>query len=600
MSTEAEFVPATRKTVSAFAVFVERRTLVMLALGFSAGLPFLLVFDTLSAWLRASGLSLEVIGFFSLVTMIYSFKFLWAPLIDRARVPLLTAWLGHRRSWMLVCQGLIMLGLWLVAGTDPATGPTAVAVFAVLVGFSSATQDIAIDAWRIEAADISQQGAMAAAYQWGYRIATLVAGAVPLLLAETYGWNLSYAVMAALMTVGVVAVMAAPREQHHAIRPIHAEGIQPAPVREFVEWVARLAILAFGALLLGSGLTANAGAQGAVLNALGATGTRDAVLSAWASDARVWVPLLAVVLGFSVIVLATLPLPGARTRPGVYLSAALGDPLRDFFARYGSEAALILALICLYRLPDFVLNIMNPFYIDLGFTLVEIAEVRKIFGVAMTMVGVLAGGFAVARYGFLRAMVIGAFVGPLSNLIFAWLSTRGHDLFALFVAIGIENVTNGFAGTSLIAYMSSLTSAGFTATQYALFSSLYAIPTRLVASQSGRIVEAAARGADAGGVLSRFNGFFAGLPEETFATAFERSGVSPAALGTGYLVFFAYSAFTGIFAIVLALTVLRRNTAQIGTIEPATESQEMPPARVVGEPVQRHDSLRKTFGPKDN
>jgi len=571
MSTETEFVPAPRKTVSALAVFVDRRTLVMLALGFSAGLPFLLVFDTLSAWLRASGLSLEVIGFFSLVTMIYSFKFLWAPLIDRARVPVLTTWLGHRRSWMLVCQGLIMLGLWLVAGTDPATGLVAVAVFAVLVGVFSATQDIAIDAWRIEAAEISRQGAMAAAYQWGYRIATLVAGAVPLLLAEAYGWNLSYAVMAALMTVGVVAVLAAPREEHHAIRPIHAEGIRPAPERDFLEWAARLAIVAFGALLLGSGLTANAGALVPVLNALGAIGARDAVLSAWASGGRVWVHLLAVVLGFSVIVLATLPVPGTRTRPGVYLSAALGDPLRDFFARYGSEATLILALICLYRLPDFVLNIMNPFYIDLGFTLVEIAEVRKIFGVAMTMVGVLAGGFAVARYGLLRALVIGAFVGPLSNLVFAWLATRGHDLFALFVAIGIENVTNGFAGTSLIAYMSSLTAAGFTATQYALFSSLYAIPTRIIASQSGRIVESAARNADAGGVLSRFNGLFAGLPQETFAAALERSGVSPAALGTGYFVFFAYSALVGIFAIVLSLAILRRNVAQIATIEPATE-----------------------------
>ncbi len=573
MSTQAELVPASQKAGSALAVFIERRAMVMLALGFSAGLPFLLVFDTLSAWLRASGLSLEVIGFFSLVTMIYSFKFLWAPLIDRARVPILTAWLGHRRSWMLVCQGLIMLGLWLVAGTNPATGLTSVAVFAVLVGFCSATQDIAIDAWRIEAADISRQGAMAAAYQWGYRVATLVAGAVPLLLAETYGWNLSYAVMAALMTVGVVAVMAAPREEHHAIRPIHAEGILPAPVRDFLEWAARLAIVAFGALLLGSGLTANAGAFAGVLNGLGATGTRDAVLSAWASGGRVWVHLLAVVSGFSVIGLATLPVPGTRTRPGVFLSAALGDPLRDFFARYGSEAALILALICLYRLPDFVLNIMNPFYIDLGFTLVEIAEVRKIFGVVMTMVGVLAGGFAVARYGCLRALVIGAFVGPLSNLIFAWLSTRGHDLLALFVAIGIENVTNGFAGTALIAYMSSLTSVGFTATQYALFSSLYAIPTRIIASQSGRIVESVARSADIGGFVSRFNGLFAGLPQETFATALQRSGVSPAALGTGYFVFFGYSAFVGIFAIVLSLAVLRRqNAARIPAVEPESES----------------------------
>ena len=340
MSAETEFVPATRKTASALAVFVDRRTLVMLALGFSAGLPFLLVFDTLSAWLRASGLSLEVIGFFSLVTMIYSFKFLWAPLIDRARVPFLTAWLGHRRSWMLVCQGLIMLGLWLVAGTDPATRPRAPwRSFAVLVGFSSATQDIAIDAWRIEAADVSRQGAMAAAYQWGYRVATLVAGAVPLLLADTYGWNFSYAVMAALMTVGVVAVMAAPREEHHAIRPIHAEDIPRAPVMECLEWAARLAVLVLGALLLGSGLTANAGALAQRAERRG----RDRRRRRRARRPGRRMPAsgftsLAVLLGLRRDRLSRpCRFPAPARGQACYLSAALGDPLRDFFARYGSD-----------------------------------------------------------------------------------------------------------------------------------------------------------------------------------------------------------------------------------------------------------------------
>ena len=579
MSRESESTSGSPTVVSALRVYAERPALVMVALGFSAGLPYFLIFDTLSAWLRASGLSLEVIGFFSLVTLVSTFKFLWAPFIDRARVPVLHGWFGHRRSWMLVCQGLIMFGLWMVAGTDPTRSLGAIAVFAVLIGFSSATQDIAIDAWRIEAAETSKQGAMAAAYQWGYRVAIIVAGAVPLLLADAYGWNFSYAVMAALMTIGVLAVLAAPREEHHAIRPIHAEGIRPAPVREALEWIARLVILATGALVLGSGLAANAGVLAGVLNGLGATGVRDAVLAAWASDARVWVHLAAVIAGFGVIVLATLPLPGGRTRPGVYLSSALADPLRDFFVRHRSAAGLILALICLYRIPDFVLNIMNPFYLDLGYTLVEIAEVRKIFGVGMSMLGVFAGGVAVARYGLLRAMVIGAFAGPVSNLLFIWLETQGHNLFALFAAIGLDNVAGGFAGTCLIAYMSSLTSAGFTATQYALFSSLYAIPGRLLASQSGRIVEGAARAADAGGVLSGLKGYFAGLPPENFATAVERSGVSPAALGAGYAVFFAYSAIIGVFAVVLAFAVLRRQEdeerLQVGRVLPD-------PARAAG------------------
>ncbi len=562
MSSETESAPRKRTVLSALGVFAERPTLVMVALGFAAGLPYYLIFDTLSAWLRASGLSLEVIGFFSLVTLVSTFKFLWAPFVDRAQIPILTGWLGHRRSWMLVCQVMIMLGLWLVAGSDPTRSLGRIAVFAVLVGFSSATQDIAIDAWRIETAEISKQGAMAAAYQWGYRVAIIVAGAVPLLLASAYGWNFSYAVMVALMTVGVMAVLAAPREERHAIRPIQTEGIQPAPSREALEWIARLVLLAAGALVLGSGLAANAGILADVLTWLGANGAAQAVLSAWKSNARAWFHLAAMLLGVAVIVVATLPLPGARTRPGVYLSSALGDPLRDFFARHRSAGGLILALICLYRIPDFVLVIMNPFYLDLGYSLVEIAEVRKIFGVWMTMFGVFAGGVAVARYGLMRSMVIGAFAGPVSNLLFIWLALQRHSLWALFAAIGLDNVAGGFAGTCLIAYMSSLTSKGFTATQYALFSSLYAIPGRLLASQSGRIVESVARHSDSGSIFSGLKGLFASWAPENFARAVERSGVSPGALGTGYVVFFAYSAVIGVFALALSLAVWRRQEGE--------------------------------------
>jgi PAT family beta-lactamase induction signal transducer AmpG len=556
-----------RSLLSALGVYAERPSLMMIALGFAAGLPYFLIFDTLSAWLRASGLSLEVIGFFSLVTLVSTFKFLWAPFIDRAEVPGLTRWLGHRRSWMLVCQALIIAGLWLIAGSDPTQSLGRIALFAVLVGFSSATQDIAIDAWRIEVAETSKQGAMAAAYQWGYRVATITAGAVPLLLAHSYGWNVSYAVMAALMGLGVVAVLAAPREVRHAVRPIHAEGIQPAPILEGIEWIIRLVVLLSGALILGSGLAANARVLGSTLDALGAQGARDAVLAAWQSDARAWVHLAAVLLGFGIIVLGALPIRGVRTRPGVYLSSALADPLRDFFARYGATGGVILALICFYRIPDFIINIMNPFYLDLGYTLVEIAEVRKIFGVFMTMLGVFVGGLAVARYGVMRTMVAGAVVGPISNLLFIWLAVQSHSLWSLFIALGLDNVASGFAATCLIAYMSSLTSIGFTATQYALFSSLYAIPGRLLASQSGRIVEGAARAADAGGVLAPVKDLVAMQAPENFVKAFERSGVTPAALGTGYIVFFAYSALIGIVAIVLAVIVQRRTA---GREEPAS------------------------------
>ena len=533
----------------------------MMALGFAAGLPYLLIFDTLSAWLRQVGLSLQVIGFFSLATLVSSFKFLWAPLIDRTRVPLLTPRLGHRRSWMLLSQAVMIAGLAAIATIDPTRRLGLMAGIAVLVGFWSATQDIVIDAWRIEVADETRQGAMAAAYQWGYRGAMIVAGAVPLLLAQSVGWPLTYGTMAVLMGASLLATLAAPREPAHAIRELALDAVPRQPGADAVEWVVRLVIIAIGAILLGSGLTANAAMLATIARGLGMSGAADAVTALWKSPAGIWWQLAAVLGGFAVIAVAVLPVPGRRTRPGTYLGAALSDPLRDFFARYGRRATLILALVCVYRLSDFVLNIMNPFYLDLGFTLAEVAEVRKVFGVVATMLGVFAGGYAVARLGLMRALLIGAFGGPLSNLVFLWLATRGHDVPALFVAISIDNALGGVAGTCLIAYMSSLTTEGFTATQYALFSSLYALPGRLIASQSGRLVEAAARSAEAGGMLSPLRSLFGGIPAETFAGSMQRSGVGPSALGAGYAAFFIYSTAIGVFAVVLTLLVMRRRTS---------------------------------------
>ena len=206
-------------------------------------------------------------------------------------------------------------------------------------------------------------------------------------------------------------------------------------------------------------------------------------------------------LGLLLIVGAALPVPGARTRPSTYFVRSYGDPLRDFFTRFSGMAGLILAMICCYRLSDFVLNIMNPFYLDLGFDLATIAEVRKGVGVAMLMLGVGVGGWSIARFGLMRSLIIGALAGPVSNLVFAWLATQGPDLRAFALAVMVDNVSAGYAGTVLIAYMSSLTSAGFTATQYALFSSLYSLPGKLIAAQSGAIVEASARMAAPGGPL---------------------------------------------------------------------------------------------------
>jgi PAT family beta-lactamase induction signal transducer AmpG len=556
-----EPAPAHRSLVGALRMFADRRILVMLALGFSAGLPFLLVFDTLSAWLRTANLSLEVIGFFSLATLASSFKFLWAPLIDRTRVPLLTRRLGHRRSWMLVAQTAIIVGLWLVAGSNPSENLPLVAVFAVLTGFASATQDIVIDAWRIEAAEQERQGAMAAAYQWGYRIAQVIAGALALFLADHFGWALSYTVMAALMSIGIAAVFFAPRERAHTIRAVPTEGIPHRPTFELAEWVVRLAVLVAAAVIVGTGLSGNGSLLSYLMQPIIGVESSSAIAKAVAAKPDgIWLQLLFTVAGFTLIVVAAWPIPGVKTRPGSYLFHSLGDPLRDFVARYRDTAGLILAMICVYRLAESVLNIMNPFYIDLGFSLTQIAEVRKLFGVFATLIGVLAGGLAISRFGLMSSLVVGAFAQPVSHVGFIWLATQGDHLPALFAAIGLDNVASGFAGTCLIAYMSGLTSAGFTATQYALFSSLYSLPGKIIASQSGRIVEGSARAAEAGGMFSPLKGFFLQLQPEAYTRAADL-GVSAAALGAGYMVFLIYSGLIGLAGIVLAVLIAGRTAA---------------------------------------
>ena len=544
-------------------VYGERRVFVMLLLGFAAGLPNLLIFDTLSAWLRDSGVTLELIGFFGLATLTYALKFVWAPLLDRTNIPVLTPWLGHRRSWMLVTQVLIILGLWMISGSNPQANLAGVALFAVIVGFFGATQDIAIDAWRIEVSDDSRQGVMAASYQLGYRVAVIVAGAVPLVLAQLYNWNLSYAVMACLMGIGVLGVLLAPREAQHVIRPIPVGDIPSRPALEWIEWIVRIGLMVIAALIVGTGLTDKADAFNWAFGPLLGDGGKAQIsaLMELGELNGVLVQFGFVISGLVLLTAACWPLPGLETRPGAYLAGSFGAPLRDFFSRFGKLAGPILALICLYRLADFVLNIMNPFYQDLGFSLIEIAEVRKLFGVIALSLGVIVGGWAVARFGLIRTMVIGAFMSPISNLVFAWLTTQGHELSALFIAIGIDNVASGFAGTALIAYMSSLTSIGFTATQYALFSSLYALPGKIIASQSGRIVEASARSADAGGPLASFKGLFANLSPETLVTGAAASGVTREGLGAGYFTFFLYSTIIGVFAVLLAFYVAKRQPA---------------------------------------
>lgn len=564
-----------RSTLTALAVFLERQTLVMLALGFAAGLPNLLVFDTLSAWLRTANLDLTVIGYFSLATLVYSFKFLWAPLVDRTSIPGLTAVFGHRRSWMLVAQGAIIVGLFLISGSNPAGNLGLVAALAVLVAFSSATQDIVIDAWRIEAAGEERQGAMAAAYQWGYRLAIIVAGVVPLMLAARIDWGFAYATMALLMGVGVAAVLLAPKEKPRPeMAPLMPTDMPVKRGPEALEWGLRLLMLVGGALLFGSGFTGQFALIEQGLGAIGASPLAQAIKAAWtARPYGVFTQVLFVLVGGAAIVCAALPAPGAKTRPGVYFSRSYGDPFRDFFGRFEGTAGLILAMICFYRLSDFVLNIMNPFYIDLGFSLDTIAEIRKVFGVIMMMIGVGLAGWAIARFGLISSLVVGAFAGPLSNLVYIWLATQGASTQAFAISIAIENITAGFSGTVLIAYMSSLTSAGFTATQYALFSSLYALPGKLLAAQSGAIVEGGARMAQEGGLTGPLMGLFAALPAGAFEKGAAKINVAPAALGAGYASFFVYSCLIGVLGLVLALIIARKRR-QVASAQPTPPANE--------------------------
>jgi PAT family beta-lactamase induction signal transducer AmpG len=395
-----------------FQAYLKPRIALMLALGFSSGLPFILVGATLSLWLRTAHVSRTDIGLLSYATLAYTIKVLWAPVVDRLKLPFLDRWLGKRRAWMLIAQAAVAAGLCALAICDPAKSLLPIVIAATLTGFAGATQDISIDAWRIESAPRQDQGAMAAAYQLGYRFAILAAGAGALYIAQFVSWHAAYFTMAAMMGFGIAAVLLAP----------HLDG-----------------------------------ERGAV------AGERTA---------------------------EELGLQGNAAQIITVLYRAVIAPIVDFFAHQGWMGFVILALIGTYRIPDFVMGVMaNPLYIDLGFTPAAIATVVKFFGVWITIAGALSGGVAIARFGIMRSLTVGIIASILGNLVFAWLAIQGAHVSALTIAIGAENFAGGFAGTALIAYMSSLTSVAFTATQYALFSSFYALPGGLLKGLSGKMVD---------------------------------------------------------------------------------------------------------------
>ncbi len=401
--------PTRRSWAATLKVYAEPASLRMLALGFSAGLPLLLVLGTLSFWLREAGINRTTIGYLSWVALAYAFKWMWSPLVDRMPLPLLTRALGRRRSWLLLSQLMIMGGLVGMALSDPLTALNPIIWCALAVAFGSATQDIALDAFRIESADADHQAALAATYQTGYRLAMIWAGAGALWLAarvqgqvEGYmqqAWQVAYLVMAASMLVGMVTVLCS-REPNPAPLP---------PSKGLMDW----------------------------------------------------------------------------------LRGALVAPFADFIRRYRWQAALVLSLIAVYRISDVVMGIMaNPFYVDMGFSKDEVAAVTKVFGVVMTLLGAFVGGAMAMRWGVMRVLMLGAALSAASNLLFAWLSTRGHDLTGLTLVVSADNLAGGIASAAFIAYLSSLTNVQYSATQYALFSSMMMLAPKWLAGFSGQFVDA--------------------------------------------------------------------------------------------------------------
>lgn len=414
------------KTLS---IYTHPRVLGMLSLGFSAGLPLLLILGTLSFWLREAGIDRTTIGHLSWIGLAYSFKWLWSPLVDRMPLPVLTRVFGRRRAWLLLSQIVIALALIGMASTDPVINLSHMVFFALAVAFASATQDIALDAYRIEAVALELQGAMAATYQAGYRAAMILASAGVLWIAAsvdssagTYDhlpWRFAYLVMAGCMSVGIVTTL-----------------------------IIREPDVPFSRLLSENEHHARH------------------VLARWHLGPRL-------------------------TSFLVWLYGALIAPFRDFIVRHGKQALLILALIALYRISDVVMGVMsNPFYVDMGYTKEEVATVSKVYGVLMTILGAAIGGLLIVRIGIMRTLFIGAVLSAVTNLLFVWLAGRGHDVSGLVFTISADNLSAGIASSAFIAYLSGLTNTAYSATQYALFSSVMLLLPKFVAGFSGQFVDA--------------------------------------------------------------------------------------------------------------
>ncbi|MDY6980556.1 MAG: MFS transporter [Pseudomonadota bacterium] len=470
---------------SAFEVYAKPQAIAMLFLGFSAGLPLLMIFSSLSLWLREAGIERGAVTYFSWAALAYSFKFVWAPLLDKLPLPGLYRLLGRRRSWLLVAQLAIMASIILMAMTDPRQDLTFMAVATVLLGLSAASQDIVIDAYRIESAEQRMQAALAAMYIAGYRVGMVVAGAGVLYLASWLGstrenylydaWGLAYLGMALLMLVGVMTTLLIKEPEPNRQREAYLHSGRDY-LRFVLLFVAVTAVFILSILKLG---VAGAISEG-LRNSLGFNG----VLAAFIGQA--------VQIGIALILAATtaymLILVHAVNRQMV--RSTYIEPVVDFFRRYAKLAIWILLLVGFYRISDIVLGVIsNVFYFDMGYSKEQVAAVIKVFGVVVSLVGAFLGGLLTTRFGIMRMLLVGAILSAGTNLLFMLLATMEPNMTMLSLVVAADNLCAGLASAAFVAYLSSLTSISFTAVQYAIFSSLMTLFPKVLGGYSGGMVE---------------------------------------------------------------------------------------------------------------
>lgn len=446
---------------------LNKKAMGMALFGFSAGLPLLLIFSTLSVWLVKAGVERSTITLFSWAGFAYSFKFLWSPIVDHCRLPFLYK-MGHRKSWLFLSQLMIILSIILTSYTDPSQNLIYTAIAVVLIAFSSATQDIVIDAFRIESDSIKKQGALSSMYLAGYRIAMIVSGAGSLWLASYFGvdtydtntWKKVYQMMACLMLVGIFATYISKEPSIIKKRKTSSQ------ISFFLALVVSVVIF----FLIYNFLPSFFHKKTIVLNSIEG--------------------LLKIIISFSGSLLILFLFSKTKLISLNRARIAYIDPIRDFFDRYKKIALFILMLIGLYRIADIVMGVMaNVFYLEKGYQIEEIATYSKFFGLFATIAGGFLGGLYSMHKGVIQSLLVGAVIAALSNVLFAWLAISDISILFLISVITLDNIASGFAGASFVVYLSSLTSVKFTATQYALFSSIMLFFPKLIAGYAGGIVD---------------------------------------------------------------------------------------------------------------